>query len=338
MTFKEQLDRRWPADWPIQPFGEPRWARQRPTYGECSPAVIEAAVKRAEARPSGNWYVLAAGRQIRSDRPFGRTIGGQELVAWRTRSGDLRVGPGACPHLGAPLAEARLDCDELVCRWHGLRVGAPRRAGWLPAPSFDDGVLVWVRLDRLGGEPPTARPTVPDRPEPGGSVDAVATVTGVCEPADIVANRLDPWHGAWFHPYSFARLEVLEAPAAVDVAEEDDRFLVEVTFRLAGRWGVPVVAEFVCPGPRTVVMRIVEGEGRGSVVETHATPLGTGVDGRPRTAVVEAVVAVSERAGFEVARKAAGVLRPLMRRTAVRLWRDDLAYTERRYHLRATAR
>ncbi|MGW4487435.1 DUF5914 domain-containing protein [Amycolatopsis sp. NPDC004368] len=337
MTFEERLGRRWPADWPIQPFGEPRWARQRPTYGDCDPAVIEAAVKRAQGRPSGNWYVLAASREVGRDRPFGRSIGGQELVAWRTRSGDLRVGPGACPHLGAPLAVACVDRDELVCRWHGLRVGG-RRAGWSPVPCFDDGVLVWARLDGLGGERPTTEPAVPARPARDGSVAAVATVTGVCEPADIVANRLDPWHGAWFHPYSFARLKVLDAPAGTHVAEADDRFLVEVTFRLAGRWGVPVVAEFGCPGPRTVVMRIVEGEGSGSVVETHATPLGTGADGRPRTSVIEAVVAVSERAGFEVARKAAGALRPLIRRTAARLWRDDLAYAERRYQVRTAAR
>ena len=44
-----------------------------------------------------------------------------------------------------------------------------------------------------------------------------------------------------------------------------------VTFHI-GRFGVPVVAEFTSPEPRTVVMRIIDGEGAGSVVETHATP------------------------------------------------------------------
>ncbi|MFG1817898.1 cryptochrome/photolyase family protein [Kribbella sp. NPDC049174] len=34
---------------------------------------------------------------------------------------------------------------------------------------------------------------------------------------------------------------------------------------------------------RTVVMRILSGEGAGSVVESHPTPLGIGDDGRPRT-------------------------------------------------------
>ncbi|WP_234388351.1 DUF5914 domain-containing protein, partial [Streptomyces scabiei] len=41
---------------------------------------------------------------------------------------------------------------------------------------------------------------------------------------------------------------------------------------------------------------------------------------------------------FAVARRAAPLLRPLMRAAAGRLWRDDLAYAERRWHLRSTGR
>ena len=37
---------------------------------------------------------------------------------------------------------------------------------------------------------------------------------------------------------------------------------------------MPVRAEFACPDARTIVMTIIDGEGAGSVVETHATPLG----------------------------------------------------------------
>ncbi len=70
-----------------------------------------------------------------------------------------------------------------------------------------------------------------------------------------------------------------------------------MTFQI-GRFGVPVVAEFTSPEPRTIVMRIVDGEGTGSVVETHATPVGPSADGRPRTAVIEAVIAHSDRPGF----------------------------------------
>lgn len=339
MSTPGRMLARRPRGWPLRPAPKAQWARQEPAYAGARPALIEAAVKRAQARPSGNWFVLAASSDIRADRPFGVTVAGVELVAWPDGAGPLKVGPGACPHLGAPLAQARVDRGALVCSWHGLRVGdsvaGSHGDGWRARPCYDDGVLAWVRLDAAGGEEPLNAPVLPARPPLAGSVHAVAALTGVCEPEDVLANRLDPWHGAWFHPYSFTRLSVLSAPAEADVAEADDRFEVSVTFRVGPGLGVPVLAEFTCPDPRTVVMRITGGEGTGSVVETHATPLGRGPDGRPRTAVIEAVVAASGRPGFALARRAAPALRPLMRRAAARLWRDDLAYAERRYQLRS---
>ena len=326
---------RWQRKWPLQAVPRSRWAEQKPTYREARPALIDAALKRAQARPSGNWYVFAASRDLGADKPLGTTVAGVELVAWRDDRGRLVAGPGACPHMGAPLEQAKVDCGGLVCRWHGLRVGAEGKHGWRPLPAHDDGVLAWVRLDGGGEEEPLDAPVVPRRPAAASAVDSVTRLVGVCEPADVVANRLDPWHGSWFHPYSFTRLRVLEAPPEGEVPDADDRCLVAVTFRVGAGLGVPVHAEFTCPEPRTVVMRIVDGEGAGSVVETHATPLGTGRDGLPRTAVVEAVVADSHRPGFAVARALAPALRPVMRRAAARLWRDDLAYAERRFQLRA---
>ncbi|MDO1479776.1 DUF5914 domain-containing protein [Rhodococcus ruber] len=335
MSVLDPLYRRWPATWPVQPMDPDRWAAQAPTYRGARPELINAVLDRSQRRPSGNWYVVAASRDIGAERPFGVTVADVELVAWRDGE-QVIVGPGACPHLGAPMSLAAVDCGALVCRWHGLRIDAAGAYGWKPFPSHDDGVLVWVRLDHVGGETPTELPVVPERPTADSRIAAVATLVGVCEPTDIVANRLDPWHGAWFHPYSFARLEVVEAPSTHGSPGDEDRFVVDVTFRVAGRIGVPVRAEFTSPEPRTVVMRIVSGEGVGSVVETHATPRGTGPDGRPRTAIVEAVVADSPRPGFGMAtRRAAAALRPLMQRTATRLWRDDLDYAERRYQLRA---
>jgi hypothetical protein len=177
---------------------------------------------------------------------------------------------------------------------------------------------------------------VPERPRADASIVAVASLAGRCAPEDVVANRLDPWHGSWFHPYSFVGLRVSEVPQGPD--PDPDRLVADVGFRVAGRWGVPVRAEFTCPEPRTVVMRIIEGEGTGSVVETHATPLGTDRDGVPRTAVIEATVAASGRTGFALARRVAGAVRPAMRLVARRLWKDDLAYAERRYLLRTSGR
>jgi hypothetical protein len=328
------VPKRRPAN-PLRLLRTPPWAEQEPSWRSASPALIRAATERAAARPSGGWVVLAASREVRPGTGFGRTVAGRELVAWRDGSGALLVGPGACPHLGAALRDAPVHDGQLVCRWHGLALGAGGRPGWSPLPAYDDGVLAWVRLDELlaPGERPTEVPVLGPRPPQAGSFSAVATVVGRCEPQDVVANRLDPWHGAWFHPYSFASLRVLDAPSP-GVSEAEDRFLVEVSFRVAGRIGVPVHAAFSCPEPRTVTMEIVDGEGTGSVVETHATPLGPGPDGAPRTAVIEAVVAYSDRSGFAQVAKMGGALRPLVRAAAARLWQDDIAYAERRYAMR----
>ncbi|MFF2727792.1 DUF5914 domain-containing protein [Streptomyces sp. NPDC058008] len=320
---------------PLRLRRTPRWERQAPTWREARPALIAGALERATARPSGNWYVVGASRAIGArERPYGRTVAGTEVVLWRSEDGALRAGPGECPHLGAPLRDSRVVCGTLLCHWHGLALEGRPFAGWEPYPVHDDGVLVWVRLDAAGGESPLDRPAVPVRPVPGEAVEAVFTAAGDCEPEDVVANRLDPWHGSWFHPYAFVGLEV----AATPEDGEDDAFAVDVSFKVAGRLVVPVRAVFTAPGPRTVVMRITDGEGTGSVVETHATPLTAPGAPRPRTAVVEAVVAASGRPGFALARAVAPALRPLMRRTAGRLWRDDLAYAERRWSLRSTGR
>jgi nitrite reductase/ring-hydroxylating ferredoxin subunit len=333
MSVLSELRARTAKAWPFQTLPPLDWSRQAPTYADANPAVIRSALTRAQRRPSGNWYAFASSSQIAA-KAWGTRVAGVQIVAWRGADGELRVAPRACPHLGADLSMAPVECGTLVCPWHGLRLSDQRHGKWKPFPAYDDGVLCWVRLDAAGGENPTDAPIA--SPRPGNPrLAAVTRLEGVCETRDVVANRLDPWHGAWFHPHSFTQLKVLSAPAADDnLRDELDRFLVAVTFRI-GRLGVPVIAEFTTPDPRTVVMRIIDGEGQGSVVETHATPVGPGRDGLPRTAVVEAVIAHSDRPLFGKALIAASVIRPLMRRSATRLWRDDLAYAERLFEIRS---
>ncbi len=323
LTFSEQVRKRIP----IERIPQPRENRMTSSWRQAKPTRIAAALAASQAQNSGGWFVAGRSGDVPTAESVTRTIAGREVVFWRNTAGELVAGPGACPHLGALLDRCPVLDGTLYCRWHGLALTQNGDRTWQPYAAWDDGVLLWIRLP-TEGETPTERPALPPRPPLDGSVSAVMVEPGTCQPEDVIANRLDPWHGAWFHPYAFSHLTV------DDGASDVHRLVVDVTFRLSRTWGVPVRAEFSCPDTRTIVMRIVEGEGTGSVVETHATPTGADEQGRPITMVTEATIAYSDRPGFSVARWLSPVLRPSIVRTAKRLWVDDLAYAERRYELR----
>lgn len=312
---------------PLDLLPQPREDRMRSTWRDARPGRIAATLERAQQRDPGGWCVAGASRDVRSGRSIVRRVAGVEVVLWRDRDGSLVAGPGSCPHMGALLADCPVIDGTLRCRWHGMALGPRGESRWRGYPALDDGVLLWVRLP-VPDEQPTEAPAITARPPLDESIAAVIHRRGICEPRDIVANRLDPWHGAWFHPYAFSHLVVDEA------ASDDDTLVVDVAYRLNRTLGVPVRAEFSCPDARTIVMTITDGEGVGSVVETHATPLWVGRDGRPRTMMVEATIAHSDRTGFKVARMLGPAIRAGMRHAAGQLWVDDLAYAERTFAVR----
>jgi phenylpropionate dioxygenase-like ring-hydroxylating dioxygenase large terminal subunit len=297
------------------------------TWRLAKPARIAAALAASQAQNSGGWFVAGASADVGRKKSVARTIAGREVVFWRNSQGGLVAGPALCPHLGALLDKCPVLEGTMYCRWHGMAFTQQGDATWHPYRAYDDGVLIWVGLP-IDGEAPTEKPMLPARPPLDESVTAVIAHPGMCEPQDVIANRLDPWHGSWFHPYAFSHLVV------DDEASDENTLVVDVTFRLSRTWGVPVRAEFTCPDARTIVMHITEGEGAASVVETHATPLGLDDQGRPLTMVTEATIAYSGRPGFTVARWMAPLLKPGIKRMARKLWVDDLAYAERRYELR----
>lgn len=299
---------------PPMPAGAP--ANTGPDYKQANPRWIDRALSRALAKPSGGWYVVCSARSIGKE-PVRHTVAGRDLVVWR--AGDvISVAPNACPHMGASLAGGCVRGGQLVCPWHGLELGDKPHGKWRPLPVYDDGVLVWVRMTGPDDDPSVA-PFLPERP--ASFVDAVMVKEAECEPEDVLANRLDPWHGTHFHPYAFTSLRVIDP--------QDDEITVRVAYKIWRRLAVEVDARFHTPDPRTIAMTIVAGDGEGTVVETHATPRTAG-----RTAIIEATLATSDRPGFRLAMRTSGLLRPLIRWAADRLWVDDAAYAERRYQLR----
>jgi isorenieratene synthase len=288
----------------------------RPDWEQADPSWIRGALRHSQELPSGGWYVVAACSEIGA-RPSCREVAGRSLVAWRGRD-RLLVAACTCPHMGASLADAQVREGHLICPWHGLALGPDGHNGWQPLTTHDDGTLLWVRLDH-GSEALTSAPHLTERP--ANAIRAVVSADIACDSRDVIANRLDPWHGVHFHSHAFARLRVID--------QREGQITVRVAYRVVGRIAIEVDARFDCPDPRTIAMTILRGEGEGSVVETHATPIAPG-----RTRMIEAVFATSDRTGFGLARLGSRLLRPFIERRARKLWREDATYAERLYALR----
>jgi isorenieratene synthase len=287
-------------------------ASSLPDWQQADPRWMAGALQIAMGRSGGGWFVVDE-RRCFGVEPRRYRIDDREFVFWHGPTG-LMAAPDACPHMGASLAGGCVRQGRLVCPWHGMELGDKPQGAWRPLPLHDDGVLVWVRLDDAG-EAPTERPCLPVRPD--RYIDAVVRLEARCRPEDLLANRLDPWHGVHYHPHTFRRLRVVE--------RRDDEITVRVAFAVLGRLAVEVDARFHCPDPRTIVMTIVEGDGAGSIVETHATPIDD-----TRCAVIEATLATSDRPQMKYVLPLARWARPWLERRASRLWVEDVAYAERR--------
>lgn len=286
-----------------------------PDWRQADPRWINRALAITQSRPTGGWYVIDGSRAI-TTKPQRYKILGREWVVFRDAHGVI-AGPDACPHMGASMADGHVHDGCVVCPWHALALGRKARGSWRPLKVHDDGILVWAQLEDPS---PTDLPFLPQRP--ARFFDAVMRMEATCHPSDVVANRLDPWHGVHFHPHSFGTLKILE--------QTDDDITVRVAYRVAGPLAVEVDARFHSPEPNSIVMTIVNGEGTGSMVETHATPIDA-----THAAVVEATIATSERPGFHTTVRWLGRwIRPMIEARARRLWVEDVAYAERRAHLR----
>ena len=283
-----------------------------PDWQQADPRWMEAALQTALGRSGGGWFVVDERRRF-GNVPRRYRIDDREFVFWTGANG-LMAAPDACPHMGASLASGCVRRGRLVCPWHGMELSDKAHGAWRPLPIHDDGVLVWLRLDDAG-EAPAELPVLPVRP--ARFIDAVVRLEARCRPEDLLANRLDPWHGVHYHPHTFRRLRVVE--------RRDDEITVRVAFAVLGRLAVEVDARFHCPDSRTIVMTIVRGDGVGSVVETHATPIDEN-----RCAVIEATLATSDRPQFNYVLPLARWARPWLEKRAARLWIEDVAYAERR--------
>ncbi len=73
------------------------------------------------------WYVGAWANELSSDKPFARTILGEQVLLYRDAEGKPVALSNICPHRFAPLHKGRLEDGVIECPYHGLAFGSNGR-------------------------------------------------------------------------------------------------------------------------------------------------------------------------------------------------------------------
>ncbi|WP_067467878.1 aromatic ring-hydroxylating dioxygenase subunit alpha [Actinomadura macra] len=183
--------------------------------------------------PRDQWYVAAYGREIGGEL-FTRTVCGESILFWRTRSGEVTAMSNRCVHRRFPLSQepSRFVDDQVVCGYHGFTYGAdgvcvsvpgqtrvPRTARLKKYPVVEQDTFVWVWIGDPEGADATRIPRAPWLASP-----AYSTVSGM-EPLQarfglLVDNLLDLSHETYLHGGYIGTPEVADTPITTEVDEE----------------------------------------------------------------------------------------------------------------------
>ncbi|MBV1786869.1 aromatic ring-hydroxylating dioxygenase subunit alpha [Marinobacterium sp. D7] len=89
--------------------------------------------------PKNCWYVACTPDEF-AEKPLGRQICGERIAFYRDNEGKVAAVEDFCPHRGAPLSLGYIEDGQLVCGYHGLKMGR-------------DGKTISMPKQRVGGFP-----------------------------------------------------------------------------------------------------------------------------------------------------------------------------------------
>jgi nitrite reductase/ring-hydroxylating ferredoxin subunit len=73
------------------------------------------------------WYTIATSKEVKPGQVRTVKYFGEELILYRTESGEARLAGAYCPHLGAHLGTGKVQGENLECPFHGFRFGSDGR-------------------------------------------------------------------------------------------------------------------------------------------------------------------------------------------------------------------
>ncbi len=182
--------------------------------------------------PLNAWYVAAYDVEVKREL-LARKICNQAIVLYRKEDGTAAALRDACWHRLVPLSIGRLEGDNVVCGYHGLKFDDTGRCTHMPSqetinpsasvrsyPVEEKHRFVWV----WPGDPALADPAlIPDlhwNDDPEWTADG-KLIEVKCDYRLVIDNLMDLTHETFVHGSSIGNEAVAESPFE---ASHNDRF------------------------------------------------------------------------------------------------------------------
>lgn len=162
------------------------------------------------------WYVAAVSSEIEA-KLAARRILGEDIVFYRTASGEPVALEDSCPHRRLPLSKGRLLNGNIECGYHGLQfdpggqcVAAPTQDRIPPAakvrcyPVVEKWGLLWIWMGGSSLADESLIIDIENYDNPDWKITSGDALTCACNYQYLTDNLLDPSHVAWVHRSSFA--------------------------------------------------------------------------------------------------------------------------------------
>ncbi len=176
------------------------------------------------------WQVVAYSAEI-SRELLKRRIGGEGIILYRRKIGEVVAMQDRCPHRYLPLSLGCLDGDVVQCGYHGMKFDASGACVHIPGqdlippnakvrvyPVQERYTFVWIWM----GDPALADSVlIPDfhwMDDPGWAVaDGYHRIAA--DYRFLVDNLLDLSHETFVHPETIGNDAVADSPASVKVLD-----------------------------------------------------------------------------------------------------------------------
>lgn len=173
--------------------------------------------------PMNAWYVAAEAHEVTADMPMGRKICNFDVVFYRDAAGKAVALEDFCPHRGAALSLGFIEQGELVCGYHGLKMGSEGKTLSMPKqrvepfpciqrfPVVEKCGFIWLWP---GDTSQADEALIPDffwadneNWAYGGGLYHIA-----CDYRLMIDNLMDLTHETYVHASSIGQKEIDEAP------------------------------------------------------------------------------------------------------------------------------